>query len=181
MGDGAGVLPQCRRRRRRHDVQRQRPHGGRDLLGRRPGLQQLGVSPYSMPLQFTVPLACTSSISPTGISAPAAGTSGSLTVSTPAGCAWSAASASSFLTFQNGTGRTGIRNGHLHRPRLTPPPMPARSTGTVAGKSSPFRRRAPGLHLLDHSGQQQCAGHRVKRERRRNDADRVRLECDQCE
>jgi hypothetical protein len=67
-----------------------------------------GISPYSTPLQFTVPgVSCTSSITPTAFSAPSAGTSGSITVSTPAGCAWSASSASADLVFQNGTGRSG--------------------------------------------------------------------------
>ena len=65
-------------------------------------------SDFSTPLQFTVPLAaCTFGVSPTGMSAPAAGASGSTTVTTQAGCAWSATSASSFLTLQNGTGRVG--------------------------------------------------------------------------
>ena len=64
-------------------------------------------SDYSLPLQFTVPLACTYSISPTGINAPGTASSGSITVTTPAGCAWTTTSGSSFLTFQNGTGRTG--------------------------------------------------------------------------
>src|SRR5688572_12667211 len=65
-----------------------------------------GVSDYSAPLQFTVATSCTYGINPTGITAPAAGTNGSVTVTTLAGCPWSAASGSSFLTFQNGTGRT---------------------------------------------------------------------------
>lgn len=67
-----------------------------------------GSSPYSTPLRFTVPgLTCTFSISPGVVSAPSAGTSGSITISTPPGCAWSATSTSGALTFHNGTGRTG--------------------------------------------------------------------------
>ena len=70
----------------------------------------VGVSDYSIPLQFTVPgtpVTCTYSISPPNITAPSTGSSGTVTVTTPAGCAWTAVSGSSFLTFQNGTGRTG--------------------------------------------------------------------------
>ena len=92
----------------------------------------VGISAYSTPLQFTVPLVCTSAITPTGISAPAAGTSGSLTVSTPAGCSWSASSASGALTFQNGTGRTG--SGSLTFAVAAHTSTTARTlTGTVAG------------------------------------------------
>lgn len=68
-----------------------------------------GVSGNSTPLQFTVPAAvvCTYSISPASTSVPDTATSGSITVTTQVGCAWSATSASTFLTFQDGTGRTG--------------------------------------------------------------------------
>ena len=70
-----------------------------------------GVSPYSVPLQFTVPgsvpVPCTYSIGPASASAPATGTTGTIAVTTQAGCAWSASSGSGALTFQNATGRTG--------------------------------------------------------------------------
>lgn len=66
------------------------------------------VSDYSTPLQFTVATtACTYSISPGSVTAPATATSGTIVVTTPTACAWSAVSASSFLTIQNGTGRAG--------------------------------------------------------------------------
>lgn len=67
------------------------------------------VSGYSTALQFTVPVAvaCTYSISPATVSVPNTATSGSITVTTQTGCAWSATSASAFLTFQDGVGRTG--------------------------------------------------------------------------
>ena len=63
-----------------------------------------GVSDDSVPLQFTVPLACTFSVSPTSVNAPAAGTNGSLTVMTQTGCGWTANSATPFLTLQTTTG-----------------------------------------------------------------------------
>ena len=69
-----------------------------------------GTSAFSTPLQFTVPLAtipCSYSISPAAASVSDAASTGTITVNTQAGCAWSAASGSTFLTFQNGTGRSG--------------------------------------------------------------------------
>jgi hypothetical protein len=70
-----------------------------------------GVSDYSTPLQFTVPgtapVPCTYSISPGSASVPDAGGTGSVNVTTQTGCAWTATSSSAFLTFSNGTGRTG--------------------------------------------------------------------------
>jgi hypothetical protein len=69
-----------------------------------------GTSGFSTPLQFTVPLAavaCTYAISPASVNVSAAAASGAVSVTTQAGCAWSAASQRGFLTFQNGTGRTG--------------------------------------------------------------------------
>lgn len=68
------------------------------------------VSPLSTPLQFTVPMApvpCTYSISPATANVGAGASGGTVTVTTQAGCAWSATSSSAFLAFQNGTGRTG--------------------------------------------------------------------------
>ena len=60
---------------------------------------------------FTVaqaaPPACTYSITPTSGSAPAGGTTGTITVTTQDGCAWSATTTSTFLTFSNGSGRSG--------------------------------------------------------------------------
>jgi hypothetical protein len=69
-----------------------------------------GTSEYSTPLQFTVPattVACTYSISPASTNMTAAGGSGTISVTTQTGCAWSATTSSGFITFQNGTGRTG--------------------------------------------------------------------------
>lgn len=94
-----------------------------------------GISPYSTPLQFTVPgVSCTASISPGSVTAPTAGTSGSITVTTPSGCAWTAASGSADLVFQNGTGRSGP--GTLTFTVGANPTTAARTlTGTVAGQA----------------------------------------------
>ena len=50
---------------------------------------------------------CSYSISPIATSAAATATTGTVVVTTQDGCAWSAMSASAFLTFENGTDRTG--------------------------------------------------------------------------
>ncbi len=94
-----------------------------------------GISPYSTPLQFTVPgLSCTASIAPGSVSAASTGTSGSITVTTTAGCAWSASSASGDLVFQNGTGRSGT--GTLTFTVAANPTTAARTlTATVAGRA----------------------------------------------
>jgi hypothetical protein len=69
-----------------------------------------GASAFSTPVQFTIPstpVPCTYAISPDSISVPAASASGTILVTTQTGCAWTATSNSSFVAFQNGTGRTG--------------------------------------------------------------------------
>ena len=69
-----------------------------------------GVSEYSTPLQFTVPITtvpCSYSISPSSASVADTASSGTVNVNTAPGCAWSATSSSGFLTFPDGAGRTG--------------------------------------------------------------------------
>ena len=94
-------------------------------------------SEYSTPLSYTVPMTpapCTYSISPTSVSAPHGGTTGSITVTTQTGCAWSATSGSSFLTFTNGTGRTG--SGTVTYTVAANTAQTARTgTATVAGQA----------------------------------------------
>ena len=86
---------------------------------------------------FTVSQAaqvCTYSINPTTISVSDAAASGTITVTTQANCTWSATSASSFLTFQNGTGRTGSGSLTFAMTANTSS-TPRTGTGTVAGQT----------------------------------------------
>jgi hypothetical protein len=66
-----------------------------------------GVSPNSLPLQFTVngstPPACTYSISPSGASVPYSASTGSITVNTQAGCAWTS-TGGGFVSLIGGSG-----------------------------------------------------------------------------
>jgi hypothetical protein len=69
-----------------------------------------GVSGYSTPLQFTVPITtvpCSYSISPSSASVADTASTGTINVNTAPGCAWSATSSSGFLTFPDGAGRSG--------------------------------------------------------------------------
>ena len=96
----------------------------------------VGASGFSTPLQFTVPLPaveCTYAISPASVNVSAAAASGAISVTTQAGCAWSAASQSGFLTFQNGTGRTGP--GTVGFSVAANPGGLRAGTATVAGKA----------------------------------------------
>ena len=60
-------------------------------------------------VSYTVPSAssCTYSISPTGVSVGASGASGSITVTTQSGCAWTATSAASWMSITAGSSGTG--------------------------------------------------------------------------
>ena len=95
------------------------------------------VSDYSVPLEIRVPggtVECTYSITPSSASIPAAGGSGSLTVTTQAGCAWNATTASGFLTLQDASGRTG--SGSLAYTVAANGTSSSRTaTATVAGKT----------------------------------------------
>lgn len=65
-------------------------------------------SGYSNEVSYTVPSACTYSISPTSASVSASGvTGGSITVTTQSGCAWTASSAASWVTITSGASGTG--------------------------------------------------------------------------
>ncbi|MGD0486915.1 MAG: fibronectin type III domain-containing protein [Syntrophorhabdales bacterium] len=64
-------------------------------------------SAYSNELSYTVPSACTYSISPTSGSFAASGGTGSVSVTTKTGCAWTAASAASWMTITSGGSGTG--------------------------------------------------------------------------
>lgn len=64
-------------------------------------------SGYSSEVSYTVPSACTYSISPTGVSVSASGATGSITVTTQSGCAWTAGSAASWMTITSGASGTG--------------------------------------------------------------------------
>jgi hypothetical protein len=57
--------------------------------------------------QAAAPAPCTYSINPTSASTSDAASTGSITVTTQQGCAWSATTSSNFMAFTNGTGRTG--------------------------------------------------------------------------
>jgi hypothetical protein len=64
-------------------------------------------SGYSSEVSYTVPSACTYSISPAGVSVSASGTTGSITVTTQSGCAWTASSAASWMTITSGASGSG--------------------------------------------------------------------------
>jgi len=64
-------------------------------------------SSYSNQLSATVPSACTYSISPTSQSFAASGGTGSVGVTTQSGCAWTAASAASWMSITSGGSGTG--------------------------------------------------------------------------
>jgi hypothetical protein len=53
------------------------------------------------------PSGCTFSISPASVTISDAAATGTIFVTTPTGCSWNASSLSTFITIQNGTGRTG--------------------------------------------------------------------------
>ena len=64
-------------------------------------------SAYSNQVSYTVPSACTYFISPTSQSFAASGDAGSVSVTTQSGCAWTAASAVSWMTVTSGGSGTG--------------------------------------------------------------------------
>jgi hypothetical protein len=64
-------------------------------------------SGYSNELSYTVPSACTYSISPTGASVNARGATGHISVTTQSGCAWTAARAASWMSITSGGSGTG--------------------------------------------------------------------------
>jgi hypothetical protein len=57
--------------------------------------------------QGTPPPSCTYSISPTSASPPASGASGTVTVTAPAGCGWTASSNATWVTFPGGASGSG--------------------------------------------------------------------------
>lgn len=91
--------------------------------------------------QSAPPQNCTYSISPSSTTVPAAAGGGSFTVTTQAGCAWTATSTSSFLTFPNGTGRTGSGSLNFSVTENTDAFRTGRAT--VAGKSLTVYQLAP--------------------------------------
>ena len=104
-----------------------------------------GVSEFSTPLQFTIPsttVPCTYAISPASVSTSAAATSGTILVTTQTGCAWTAISASGFLTFQNGTGRTGPGSVAFAVAANTTASLRS-GTATVAGQTFAVSQAAP--------------------------------------
>ena len=64
-------------------------------------------SGYSNQVSYTVPTTCTYSISPGTASYTSSGGSGSVTVTTQTGCAWTAASAASWMKITAGASGTG--------------------------------------------------------------------------
>jgi len=64
-------------------------------------------SAYSNELSYTVPSACTYSISPTSQTFPSAGGTGSVSVTTQNSCAWTAASGASWMSVTSGGSGTG--------------------------------------------------------------------------
>ena len=58
-------------------------------------------------LSYTVPSACTYSISPTSASFTSSGGTGSVSVTTQSGCAWTASSAASWMSITSGASGTG--------------------------------------------------------------------------
>jgi hypothetical protein len=89
-------------------------------------------SAYSNQVSYTVPSACTYSISPTSKSFAASGGTGTVSVTTQSGCAWTAASAASWMTISSGGSGTGSGTvGYSVAANATTSPLTAAST--IAG------------------------------------------------
>jgi len=65
------------------------------------------VSPDSNVVSYAVPVPCTYSISPASATIAASGATGSITVTTQSGCAWTASSAASWMSITSGASGTG--------------------------------------------------------------------------
>ena len=64
-------------------------------------------SAYSNEISYSVPVACTYSISPASLALTALSATGSVTVTTQTGCVWAASSVGSWLTITSGAAGTG--------------------------------------------------------------------------
>lgn len=86
-------------------------------------------------------VACTYSINPQAINITAGAADGTLFVTTQAGCAWSAASNSAFLTLQNGGGRTG--SGGVPFSVAANTSATRTGTATIAGRTFTVTQGSP--------------------------------------
>ena len=92
------------------------------------------LSAYSNEASYAIPSTCTYSISPTGQSFTASGGTGSVSVTTQSGCAWTAASAASWMTITSGGSGSGSGTvGYSVAANTTTSSLNA--TSTIAGRS----------------------------------------------